>query len=165
MLAKYFRMLFSLQVILGAVFIAAALFILTFVALYLTRPIPSAVPKQPTAHLSIISAPTSTSIPATEAPVLIPSPTSNIPPSPLPGMIGVSSFVQIFGTDGSGLNIRESPGLNTQIRFLAFDAEVFEIRDGPVVIDDITWWLLVTPVDESRNGWAASNYLSLVPNP
>ena len=36
------------------------------------------------------------------------------------------------------------------------------MRDGPQIINDITWWYLVTPLDESRNGWAAADYLSLV---
>jgi hypothetical protein len=80
-------------------------------------------------------------------------------------MIGVGVYVQIFGTEGSGLNIREGTGLTTEVRFVAYEAEVFEVRDGPVVVDDFTWWLLVTPVDEARSGWAAANYLSVVPSP
>lgn len=77
-------------------------------------------------------------------------------------MIGVGTSVQISGTEGSGLNIREEPGLGTGIRFVALDSEVFEVRAGPEVIDEITWWYLVTPYDETRNGWAAANYLTLV---
>jgi hypothetical protein len=83
-------------------------------------------------------------------------------PSPLPGMIGVGSTVQIFGTEGSGLNIRSEPGLTGTVRFVALDSEIFEVQDGPQVVNDITWWFLVTPLDENRNGWAAANYLSLV---
>lgn len=77
-------------------------------------------------------------------------------------MIGVGSSVQIFGTEGSGLNIREQPGLNNPVRFVALDSEVFEVRGGPEVVNDITWWYLATTLDEERSGWAAANYLSLV---
>jgi hypothetical protein len=70
--------------------------------------------------------------------------------------------VQISGTDGSGLNIRDQAGLGGTVRFVALDGEVFEVRDGPVEADDFTWWYLVTPLDENRSGWAAANFLSLV---
>jgi hypothetical protein len=92
----------------------------------------------------------------------VPTATSDLPGAPLPGIIGIGSSVQISGTDGSGLNIREQAGLGSQVRFVALDSEVFEIGDGPVELDEITWWYLVTPLDEQRSGWAAANYLSLV---
>jgi hypothetical protein len=63
------------------------------------------------------------------------------------------------------LNIRGEPGLGAEIKFVALDSEVFEVRDGPIEADGFTWWFLVTPFDESRSGWAASNYLSIVPEP
>ena len=78
-------------------------------------------------------------------------------------MIGVGSSVQIYGTEGSGLNIRsEAGGLGSEVLFVALDSEVFTVEAGPIVEDDFTWWYLVTPLDEDRAGWAASNYLSLV---
>jgi len=77
----------------------------------------------------------------------------------------MGSFVQIMGTEGVGLNIRSAPGLNSEVQFLGYDAEVFEVRDGPVEADGLTWWYLVTPVDASRAGWAAASYLSVVANP
>lgn len=81
------------------------------------------------------------------------------------GEMGIGSFVQITGTGGVGLNIRSGPGLSNDVQFLGYDAEVFEVRDGPVEADGLTWWYLVTPVDESRAGWAAADYLSVVANP
>jgi hypothetical protein len=83
----------------------------------------------------------------------------------MPGMIGVGAYVQITGTEGSALNIRREPGLSSEVIFLAYDAEVFEVREGPMEVDGFTWWYLVTPVDEARSGWAAANYLTVVPNP
>jgi hypothetical protein len=85
-------------------------------------------------------------------------------PTPAPGQIGIGVYVQIIGT-GGGLNIRANPGLEAPILFLGFDSEVFEVRDGPRQADGLTWWLLVTPVDEARSGWAAADFLSVVPNP
>jgi hypothetical protein len=81
------------------------------------------------------------------------------------GELGIGSFAQIVGTEGTGLNIRSAPGLSSDIQFLGFDAEVLEVRDGPVEQDGYTWWYVVTPVDESRAGWAAAPFLSVVANP
>jgi hypothetical protein len=80
-------------------------------------------------------------------------------------MIGVGSFVQITGTSGTGLNIRDEAGLSSNVFFLAYDAEAFEVGGGPVSIDGFTWWYLITPVDSSRAGWAAAKYLSVIPRP
>ena len=156
------RTLSSLPVLLGAVGVAvfltiASILILSFIQLP-TNP-------EPTAALLIIPAPTGTPYLPTATASLVPSPTSNLPPSPLPGMIGVGAYVQIYGTEGTGLNIRDDAGLTTDINFLAYDSEAFEVRGGPVEIDGFTWWYLVTPVDENRFGWAAANYLSVIPNP
>jgi len=112
--------------------------------------------------LTVIAGQTSTPYVPTPTATRFPTDTPNMRPSPLPGMIGVGSTVQIFGTEGSGLNIRSEAGLTGTVRFVALDSEIFEVRDGPQEVNDITWWFLVTPLDESRNGWAAANYLSLV---
>jgi len=160
-LKKIWRAFFSIPVLLSTIGMACLLVAVGIAGLGLLAP---AVPSgYPTAGLTVIPGPTSTMYSPTATPTRVPTATSNLPPSPMPGMIGVGSSVQIFGTEGSGLNIREQPGLGTPIRFVALDSEVFEVRDGPQVIDDITWWFLVTPLDEARSGWAASNYLSLVP--
>lgn len=154
----------SWPVVIASVVIAFVLLAMTFMVGML---IPSAQEAGglPTAVMKIIPGPTSTKFAPTPTTTRVPSVTPNMPPSPMPGMIGVGSYVQIFGTEGSGLNIRESAGLSTGVNFLAYDSEVFEVRDGPVVVDDITWWFIVTPVDEARNGWAAANYLTIVNEP
>jgi hypothetical protein len=48
---------------------------------------------------------------------------------------------------------------------LGYDAEVFEVLDGPVEADGFVWWFVVTPVDEDRAGWAAASFLAIVANP
>jgi hypothetical protein len=139
--------------ILGVVFIAAAI-------LALFTYLPASTSEDPAAALTWIPGPSNT-----PAPSLTPVPTSTATPvfePPPSGELGVGSTVQIVGTEGSGLNIRSAPGLGTNIQFLAYDAEVFEVRDGPQVVDGITWWYLVTPVDAGRAGWAAADYLEVV---
>jgi len=162
-LRNIWQALFSLPVLISAIGMGCLLMVAAFVVLGMLSPADSTA--YPTAGLTVIAGPTSTTYSPTATPTRVPTATSNLPQPPLPGMIGIGSSVQIFGTEGSGLNIREQPGLNTAVRFVALDSEVFEVRDGPQVIDEITWWFLVTPLDEARSGWAAANYLSLVPPP
>jgi hypothetical protein len=163
-LNNFWLSLKTLPVILGAFGLAFALFALLVILAIFSAPA-NPTGELPTAILTIIPGPTSTLFVPTPTSTRVPSVTADMPPSPMPGMIGVGAFVQIVGTEGSGLNLRAGAGLSNDINFVAYDAEVFEVRDGPVVTDDITWWFVVTPVDEARSGWAAANYLSVVPNP
>jgi hypothetical protein len=111
------------------------------------------------ADLTVIAAPTSTS----GAP-----PTATIDPfapTPAPTGIALGNYVQISGTEGEGLRIRAEPGLNGESQFLGYDSEVFLVKDGPREVDGFVWWYLVAPYDETRVGWAASDFLSYVPAP
>ncbi|MCJ7624469.1 MAG: hypothetical protein MUO76_13275 [Anaerolineaceae bacterium] len=85
-----------------------------------------------------------------------------IQPTYVGSEIAIDIFVQISGTDGAGLRLRSGPGLENPPEFLGMDAEVFKVRDGPIESDGFTWWFLVAPYDENRNGWAASDYLEVV---
>ena len=109
---------------------------------------------------------------------VIPGPTStpriNLPPThdpamgtatPPPGVLTLNGFAQITRTNGEGLRLRKTPGLNGEHLFLGFDAEVFEIIDGPQDIDGYTWWYLQAPYDETRTGWAASAFLEAISSP
>lgn len=152
----------------GVLSIAFAVCILSFLAsaawLIWFAPPAAAITEAPGSGLTLIPGPSSTppAPTATLASTSTPTPTF----APLaPGEMGVGSIVQIVGTDGFGLNIRAQAGLNGAVQFLGLDAEVFEIRDGPIESDGFVWWYLVTPVDENRTGWAAADFLSLVANP
>jgi hypothetical protein len=123
--------------------------------------LPPAAPEAPQAALTWIPGPTNTAVPPSATPPPTSTATATLGPLET-GELGIGSFVQITGTQGAGLNIRTQPGLSTDIEFLGYDAEVFEVRDGPVEADGLTWWYLVTPVDASRAGWAAADYLSVV---
>jgi hypothetical protein len=85
-------------------------------------------------------------------------------PTVQPGSIGVGIFVQVSGTGGDGLRLRRGPGLSSEMQFLGLDGELFEVGDGPVDQDGYTWWFVVGSYDETRQGWAASDFLEVVPD-
>lgn len=112
------------------------------------------------ADLTMIPAPTHT-------PNVVASPTVDpaAATSAASDAITINGYVQISGTEGDGLRIRSSPGLNGETVFRGEEAEVFVVRDGPQTADGYTWWYLVAPYDETRDGWAVSDFLAVVPAP
>lgn len=160
---KWFKRAYSLPVIIGT-FGVALLLSAVFLFVIMTS-FPRLPAEIPDAVLAVTPPASATAYLPTLTPTTQPTQTPGLPPSPLPGFIGVGGYVQIFGTDGDALNIRSEAGLGGEIFFYGFDAELFYVGDGPVEKDGITWWYLVTPVDESRAGWAAANYLSPVSSP
>lgn len=78
-------------------------------------------------------------------------------PTPLTINVGVNVIVQA----ADGLNIRERPGLTGTILFRADDQTVFSVVGGPEAVDSITWWRVQDPIDPSRSGWAAADYLQV----
>ncbi len=151
-------------VLLGAVLSAALLALLGLYILTISVPeTPQA--GLPTAVVVQIVAPTITPLVAA-TPSFTPTPTDPPPPpSPLPGVLTLGALVQITGTSGDGLNLRASPGLNSEIQYLGFESEVFEISEGPREADGLTWWLLVGFYDPDRSGWAAANFLEVIQEP
>jgi hypothetical protein len=113
-------------------------------------------------YLTMIPAPTHT---PNATPTFTPDPLIYGTATLIPNTFGVGAYVQISGTDGEGLNIRSAPGLTADPVFFGYDEEVFVVRNGPQEADGYTWWYLVAPYDDSRAGWAASNFLALIPNP
>jgi hypothetical protein len=147
-------------IIIGSIFIGLALLASTVIVLVLTRPSPAAANLPPTAIITLIAMPTDTLPPPTPTP---PDPETPVPtegPLPEPGDVALGSLVQISGTGGDGLRLRVEPGLDGEVRLLGLEAEVFQVSDGPREVDGFTWWFLVAPFDETRSGWAVSNYLA-----
>ena len=144
----------------GAVGVALILGIATLLIVTFTRPAGSVTPSR--AVVTLIPASTATP-PVTAEPTVsslyIPTAT------PLAGEIAVGAYVQITGTEGLGLRMRATPGLNGAFLFLSYDSEVFKVTEGPQERDGHSWWHLVAPYDETRTGWAAADYLSLVSSP
>jgi hypothetical protein len=155
-----FRRYLTPKVLAGAVGVTIVLFILTFIWIEWTAP-PAPVPGNFLAVLTVIPAPTSTPLSQPTATIDPNAPTA----TPGLGQIAIGSYVQISGTNGEGLRIRSAPGLNSAQMFLGFDSEVFLVKDGPKDTDGYTWYYLVAPYDDKRAGWAASNFLTLIPPP
>jgi len=160
------RRLIDPWVILGAIIFGVGLAAAALALLWFTKP--AASPAQiPTPVLTVIALPTPTPT------VLTPTPEATVTPSAAPptafpaggGNITLESYVQIAGTGGDGLRLRTEPGLESEVRMLAFEAEIFQVRDGPREADNYQWWYLVAPINESQRGWAVANFLEVVQEP
>jgi hypothetical protein len=81
------------------------------------------------------------------------------------GVIAKGALVQISGTGGDGLRVRSEPGLQGEVLFVALEAEVFQVVDGPRQGDGFTWWYLAALYDNSLSGWAVANFLEVIQNP
>lgn len=163
----FLRWFFSPWVLGGSLLIAIVLLGGTAALLWFTRPEPTPIASS-TAVLNVIPGATATPVLPTATPAP-PTPTAapqeGVPPSPLPGTINLDAYVQISGTGGDGLRLRVDPGLQTEVRTLGAEAEVFLVKDGPREVDGYTWWYLEGVYDAARRGWAVSNYLSIVQEP
>ena len=150
----------NLWVVLGACGLAGCLLSVTLISIGWTTPRLSPDVGFVPADLTMIPAPTHT-------PRVQPTATTdpNASPTAPAGQISVGGYVQITGTEGTGLRLRAAPGLAAQDLFLGFDEEVFQVRDGPQQVDGYTWWYLVAPYDETRAGWAAADFLAVVQEP
>ncbi|MDZ4159704.1 MAG: hypothetical protein U1B80_07935 [Anaerolineaceae bacterium] len=144
-------------VLLAAILVAGVICLAFWGILWLFQPAEVLV-SPPSAHLLIIPAPTLTETPS----LLAATPTPTGETRVVRDGITVGGYVQITNTGGDGLRLRSGPGRDHPQRFLGLDAEVFEVRDGPIDSGGFTWWFLVSPYDVTRSGWAASNYLSFI---
>lgn len=159
------KTILSGKVILAAIIIAAVLLCGSFSYFFFAKPAETEVGSDnpALAALTVIPAPTSTprALPPTLTPI---PPTPTLPPTPAAGDFGIGAYVQV-DTGGDALRIRPEPGLNYDPLFLAFDAEVFLITEGPREADGYTWWFLTASYDDARVGWAAQDFLTVIPSP
>lgn len=137
----------------------------TFWGLYLLQGRGGAAPgPTPTA---VIWTATPSPIPAatltpTEAPAQEePSPT--MPPPP--GDILIGGYVEVSGTGGQGLSLRQGPGANYARMDVAAEGEVFVVVEGPQTAAGAPWWRIRDPENEERFWWAIGSYLNPVPRP
>ena len=153
------RDLVNRWVILGSFAFAGLLLLITAIAVGLTSARRTSDVGFAPANVTVIPAPTGTSG-APPTPTIDPfaTPTS-------PAGVAIGNYVQITGTEGQGLRIRAQPGLAGEFQFLAYDAEVFVVQDGPREVDGYVWWYLTAPYDETRVGWAAADFLTYIPAP
>lgn len=158
------RSVISPWTLLGALVVALGLAGCFYLGLLFTKPGRTSIALG-TAVINMIPAPTSTIPAPTMAPTPTITPTVNAPLPPEPGNLAIDSLVQISGTGGDPLRFRKDPGLGGQVVFLAIEAEVFKVTDGPVEADGYTWWYLASPYDPNKKGWAVANYLQVNQNP
>jgi hypothetical protein len=120
----------------------------------------------PTPVLTLIAAPSPTPLPsATPLPTVTSEPTHPPTEPPDVGGLRLGDLVEILGTGGAGLRLRDQPGLAGLVEGLALEHEVFEITGGPVSADGYRWWYLTSPYDVGQSGWGAANYLRPVVSP
>lgn len=101
---------------------------------------------------------------ATTPPLISPTVTESLQatPSPIPAapkQLAAGELVEVFGTEGEGLRIRENPSLAAEVMLLGLESEVFEVVDGPVDADGYIWWRLANPFDPTKQGWAVDQFL------
>jgi hypothetical protein len=152
------------KVLLAMVAIAALLLCGTLVYIVVMRPAAASSSKlsEGTSVLTIIPAPSSTPRPL--PPTLTPFPPTPAPSStPAPGEIAIGIYVQP-ATGGVGLRVHTEPGLSADF-FSAFDSEAFLVAKGPEQADGYTWWYLTASYDATRAGWAAQDFLKVIPSP
>ena len=147
-------------VIFGALIFAGILILITIILIGWTSPRFSPEVGFAPADLTMIPAPTHTPA-ASATPTVDPFATPTVDAN----AIHIDGYAQITGTGGDGLRIRSAPGLNTETVFRGEESEVFLVKDGPQEADGYTWWYLVASYDETRAGWAASEFLAVVPEP
>lgn len=150
--------MFNKKVIIGAIIVAMALLLYIFL-LFNGIAYKQQTSSTQKANLDVLPA---NSVPTVNTDLLIITPTSTLPSQPEFEGVGVQKFVKIEGTGGVGLRIRREPGTSSEVVFLANESEVFIVIGGPVEKDGILWWQVTTPYDESRNGWASADYLTMI---
>ena len=152
------------KVLIATLVFAGILLCASFAYIIVMRPAaaPADLATPASAALTVISAPTSTprALPATATAVPLAAMSS---PSPAPGQIGIGVYVQV-ATGGDTLHIRAEPGLSNEPLFMAFDSEVFLVTKGPEQADGYTWWYLTASYDANRAGWAAQDFLTVIPS-
>jgi hypothetical protein len=123
---------------------------------YLNQSMPT-----PTLDFNVIAKPTLTPTPTfTPTPVEESGPTLTPTLEPIPeGSFMIGQLVEVHGTEGEGLRVREAPGIDGRILFVGMENEVFVVQGGPVEADDHTWWYLVNPYDDDESGWSVAAYL------
>jgi len=141
-----------------ALILGVGIVVSIFILIYYSRP-PRIKVVAVTAALTII--PSRSTVTPTSFEIL-PTDNPNITPTLQPGSIGIGAFVQVSGTEGDGLRLRKEPGLSSEMQFLGLDGELFQVGDGPVDQDGYTWWFVVGSYDETRQGWAAADFLEVV---
>lgn len=132
------------NVILGTVAVAGILVVVTFILIGWTSPRFSPEVGFAPADLTMIPAPTHT-------PGVTPTPTPDpfATPTLSPDSVAVGAYVQITGTEGQGLRIRQAPGLNSETGSAVMKRKFSSSRTGrrprTAMSGGILWLLMMRP--------------------
>jgi hypothetical protein len=152
--------LLNKKVLIGALIVAALCLFYTLV-LVNGLSYKRSTTNTPEANLTVIAGPLIPTMDIGMLTVVTPTVTVDLQ---LPGSGGLKTgvYVQINGTGGNGLRIRNNAGTDAETNFIANESEVFLIIGGPLELNDYVWWQLSAPYDQSRQGWAAADYLKII---
>lgn len=78
----------------------------------------------------------------------------------IPGVFAPGMRVVISGTGNEGLNIRQEPGTENPVLYLAQEGETYVILEGPVIEDGLIWWTIKQDPEGRKTGWAVQDYFS-----
>lgn len=77
--------------------------------------------------------------------------------------VAVGKEVEVFDTEAVGLNVRGGPGTGFDILFIADDAALLLVTEGPVPAGEYTWWKVLDEAS-GQEGWAVEDFIR-VPQP
>ena len=78
----------------------------------------------------------------------------------IPGVFAPNMVIVISGTQGEGLNVRQEPGTDRPVVYLAQEGETYTITDGPEIKDGLIWWLIDQTADGEKSGWSVQDYFA-----
>ena len=164
MLSRILHIIFSPVVVIGILFVSGLCTLILTISLWQSRSTESSIP-YPTAILQLIEETNISPLSQTKPTETVIIPTLNIPNAHKNIGIIPGSIVQVVGTGGDGLRLRSSPGLDSNVEFLAIEGETYRVEDGPELMSGYEWWYLVATIDENVKGWAVDDFLVIYPNP
>ncbi len=82
-----------------------------------------------------------------------------------PSDILIGGYVEVAGTGGHGLSLRQGPGANYPRMDVAAEGEIFVVVEGPQTAAGAPWWRIRDPENEERFWWAIASYLEPVAHP
>lgn len=94
-----------------------------------------------------------TQVPAQSVQLSGPTMIPTITPTPTPAQIAVGATVLVVSQQGA--NVRNAPGTDGQVRFMAHNNQRFTVIDGPREANGLNWWHVQDPLNTSQNGWIA----------
>jgi hypothetical protein len=161
---KTLRSVLNIKVIMGAIVFAIGVFVVLVAVLWSAKA--KYVLQMPaTAIFHIIEAPTETLLAPITSLTPTPTPSSSQQVPPPSSDIAIGDYVQVRGTGGDGLRLHKEAGVSSEVRYIAIEAQVLLVKEGPVDTDGYIWWLIQDPYTENAVGWGVGNYLVIVQNP